>query len=110
MSDSFVTLGTVVHQVLCPWDFPGKHIGVGCHFPSPGDLTECYIMGYKIKRYGYNYSARLGSRRCYGRNDFGLNLEGQPEVYLIMSNLVPYMRFLSVVNCDSTRPKIMTQQ
>ena len=83
MSDSFVTPWTIAHQVLCPWDFPGKHIGVGCHFPSPGDLTECYIMGYKIKCYGYNYSARLGSRRCYGRNDFGLNFEGQPEVCLI---------------------------
>ena len=23
---------TVAHQVLCPWDFPGKNTGVGCHF------------------------------------------------------------------------------
>ena len=21
---------------LCPWDFPGKHIGVGCHFLLQG--------------------------------------------------------------------------
>ena len=23
---------TAVHQALCPWDFPGKSTGVGCHF------------------------------------------------------------------------------
>ena len=22
-------------KLLCPWGFPGKNIGVGCHFPSP---------------------------------------------------------------------------
>ena len=28
----FVTPGTVTHQAqLCPWDFPGKNTGVGCH-------------------------------------------------------------------------------
>ena len=36
-----VTLWTVARQVLCPWDFPGKSTGVGCHFllqdlPDPG--------------------------------------------------------------------------
>ena len=30
-SDS-VTSWTVAHQALCPWDFPGKNTGVGCHF------------------------------------------------------------------------------
>ena len=23
-----------------PWDFSGKNIGVGCHFPPPGDLPD----------------------------------------------------------------------
>ena len=23
---------TVAHQLLCPWDSPGKNTGVGCHF------------------------------------------------------------------------------
>ena len=33
MSDSFVTPCTTAHQApLCPWDFPGKSIGVRCHF------------------------------------------------------------------------------
>ena len=27
----FVTLWTVAHPALCPWDSPGKNTGVGCH-------------------------------------------------------------------------------
>ena len=26
-----VTPWTAAHQALCPWDFPGKSTGVGCH-------------------------------------------------------------------------------
>ena len=38
----FVTPWTVAHQAPCPWDFPGKDTGVGCHsllqgiFPTQG--------------------------------------------------------------------------
>ena len=28
----FATLWTVAHQVLLPWDFPGKNTRMGCHF------------------------------------------------------------------------------
>ena len=27
-------------KLLCPWDFPGKNTGLGCHFPSLGDLPN----------------------------------------------------------------------
>ena len=27
-------------MLLCPWNSPGKNTGVGCHFPSPGDLPD----------------------------------------------------------------------
>ena len=27
-----VTPWTVAHKLLCPWNFPGKNTGVGCHF------------------------------------------------------------------------------
>ena len=27
----FVTPWTIAHRLLCPWDSPGKNIGVGCH-------------------------------------------------------------------------------
>ena len=48
VSDSFATLWTVAHQVLCPWGFPGKDIRVGCHlllqgiFPTQG-LNLCLL-------------------------------------------------------------------
>ena len=27
-------------RLLCPWNSPGKNTGVGCHFPSPGNLPD----------------------------------------------------------------------
>ena len=27
-------------EPFSPWNFPGKSTGVGCHFPSPGDLPN----------------------------------------------------------------------
>ena len=27
-------------RLLRPWDSPGKNTGVGCHSPSPGELTD----------------------------------------------------------------------
>ena len=40
----FATLCIVAHWLSCPWDFPGKNIGVGCHslpqgiFPTQGSI------------------------------------------------------------------------
>ena len=30
-------------MLLCPWDFPGKNTGVGCHFFPQGDLPDSGI-------------------------------------------------------------------
>ena len=32
----FATPGTVAARLLCPWDFPSKNTGVGCHFLLQG--------------------------------------------------------------------------
>ena len=32
MSNYFVAPWTAARRLLCPWDFPGKNIGVGCPF------------------------------------------------------------------------------
>ena len=32
ISDSLQPLGLHLTMLLCPWDFPGKNSGVGCHF------------------------------------------------------------------------------
>ena len=34
---------TVAYRVLGPWNFPSKNTGVGCQFPSPGDLPDPWI-------------------------------------------------------------------
>ena len=36
MSDSLWPHGMQPARLLCPWDFPGKNTGVGCHFSSKG--------------------------------------------------------------------------
>ena len=36
MSDSLQPLGLQSSRLLCPWDFPGKSAGVGCHFLLQG--------------------------------------------------------------------------
>ena len=36
MSNSLRPHGLQPARLLCPWNFPGKHTGVGCHFPLRG--------------------------------------------------------------------------
>ena len=38
MSDSLWSHGLQTTKLLCPWDFPGKNTGVGCHFLLQGIL------------------------------------------------------------------------
>ena len=40
VSDSLQAHGLRSARLLCPWDFPGKNIGVGGHSLSPGDLPD----------------------------------------------------------------------
>ena len=48
LSNSSVIPWMVAHRLLCPWDFPVKNIGVGCHFliqgifPTQG-LNPCLL-------------------------------------------------------------------
>ena len=36
MSNSLQPHGLQPTRLLCPWDFPGKNTGMGCHFPLQG--------------------------------------------------------------------------
>ena len=40
LTDSLRPHGLFPTRFLCPWDFPGKHPGRGCNFPSLGDLPK----------------------------------------------------------------------
>ena len=65
MSDSWQPNGLQPTRLLCPWDFPGKSTGVGCHFllqcmkvksesevtqscPTLSDLMDCSLPGSSI--------------------------------------------------------------
>ena len=39
----FATLWTIAHQTLCPWDSPGKHTDVGCHFFPAQGSNPCLL-------------------------------------------------------------------
>ena len=58
---TLVTLWTVAHQALCPWDFPGRNTRVGCHFllqgifPTQGSnscLPHCRWILYHLNYQG----------------------------------------------------------
>ena len=36
----FVTPWTIAARLLCPWDYPGKNTGVGCHALFQGNLPH----------------------------------------------------------------------
>ena len=51
MSDCLQSHGLWLTRLLCPWNFPGKNTGVGCHFllqgSNPG-LLHCRQMPYPL--------------------------------------------------------------
>ena len=57
----FATPWTVAYRLLCPWDFPGKNTGVGCHFLLQGNfpiqgsnpgLLHCRQTLYRLSHSG----------------------------------------------------------
>ena len=53
---SLVTPWTVAARLLCPWDFPGKNPGVGCHFLLQSSiqritLFENVVVYYMSRKY-----------------------------------------------------------
>ena len=64
VSDSLRSHGLWSTKLLCPWDFPGKNTGVGCHFllqgifltqgSNPG-LLHCRETLYPLSHQGYIY-------------------------------------------------------
>ena len=56
MTNSFQPHGLQPTRLLCPWDFPGKSTGVGCHCPNLGLfpwnwLPEEKFLGQKAGHY-----------------------------------------------------------
>ena len=67
MSHSLPSHGLQPARLLCPWDFPGKHTGVACHFllqgifPIQGSnrhllhLLHCREILYHLSHQGSHY-------------------------------------------------------
>ena len=67
MSDSFTTPWAVVSRFLCPWNFPGKNTGVGCHFllqgsSWPRDQTWVSCIGRLVLYHGAPREAQRSSK------------------------------------------------
>ena len=43
VSDSLQPHGLLPARLLCPWNFPGKNTGAGCHFLLKGNLPDLGI-------------------------------------------------------------------
>ena len=69
----FATLWTVVLQVLCPWDSPGKNTGVGCHallWGSSWPRSNLSLVSLKWAGRFFTISATWGAQ---GEVDMNLN-------------------------------------
>ena len=83
----FAALWTTAFHLLCPWDFPGKNTGAGCHaflqgiFPTQGSnpgLPHCRQILYQVSHKG---SPRIlewvaypvSSRSSWPRNQTGVS-------------------------------------
>ena len=66
----FVTLGLKPTRLLCPWNFPGKNTGVGCHFLLKGifltqGLNSSLLLGRWILFYWATWEAPSWFTYCY---------------------------------------------
>ena len=53
-------------MLLCPWDFPGKNTGVGCHFLLQGIFwTQRSKLGLPHCRQTLYHVSHWGSTNCY---------------------------------------------
>ena len=58
MSDSLWPRGLSPTRLLCPWDFPGRNTGVGCHFllqgifPTPTHLLHWWADSVPLSHLG----------------------------------------------------------
>ena len=69
---TIATMWTVTHQLLCPWDFPGKNAGVGYHFLLQGIFP----------------TQRLNSCLLHWQMDsLSLNHKGSPSFSLLINKM-----------------------
>ena len=75
MPNSLRLQGQQTARLLCPWDFPGKNTGVGCHsflqgiFPTHGSNLGLLHCGHTLYCQSHQGRASLGGQQeltqCY---------------------------------------------
>ena len=85
---------TAAHQLLCPWDFPSKTTGVGCHCPTP-------VVNIKVRD---KYKNSMKSQFCWWSNSF-INVS---QISVILQKQI-YFSCLScwLTNCYFTEVNIV---
>ena len=58
----FVTPAPHPATLLCPWDFPGKNTGVGCHFLLQADMAKLRGDGEKRWKQAKRWKKQKGTR------------------------------------------------
>ena len=78
MSTSLQPHGLKPARLLCPWDFPRKRTGVGCHFLLQGDFPtqgwNLHLLHWQTDSLSLGH---LGSRWSPGLLPFGNNAPGE---------------------------------
>ena len=101
----FATPWTIAYQVLCPWDFPGKNTGVGCHFllqgifPTQGlnpGLLHCRQTLYHLSHQGSPYAGNCCLFRVERPHSCPQHSR-QARIPFTMRRASPWVYFLSPV-------------
>jgi len=113
MSDSLWLSGLEPARLLCPWDFPGKNTGMGCHFflqgifPTQGSADrlftiwatrESWEVSEVIPNSFHSFSIIMLFRSYFHHPVFQLTY----QFYLSYSPLVPSRAFLISIMCYSS--------
>ena len=48
MSDCLQPHGLQPTRLFCPWDFPDKNIGAGCHFFLPTQGSNLHLLHWQV--------------------------------------------------------------
>ena len=88
VSDSFQPRGLQPSRLLCPWDFPGKNAGVGCHA-----LLQPLFAAQALSPYLLSWqTVYQGATREAPRTNYGFCLEGLSSASLIMKSIANLWR------------------
>ena len=110
MSNSFATPWTLTPRLLCPCDFPGKNIGVGCRFllqgifltqgSNPHHLPGRWILYHWASREALYRVFYLMTKTyvLYWREN------GDIHVNTVIQNVMKVWKFSHSVMSDSLRP------